>query len=144
MVKGVRDPETQAWNERGGVPSVSSESHGIAEVWGDSADDGRRGLAAPAYEKVIRPDEEKRLDLPSCVFMVTEAGRNSASARPDVDDVETQELSVRGPIDDALDDLQAVGPSRLAVVHLPVVAIDDANDHGAPPATGIVASKSSA
>jgi hypothetical protein len=44
----------------------------VAELWGDSADDVRRGLAEPAYAEVIRPDEEKFLDLPNCVFMVTE------------------------------------------------------------------------
>jgi hypothetical protein len=35
-------------------------------------DDVKRGLAEPAYREVIQPDEEKFLDLPSCVFMVTE------------------------------------------------------------------------
>ncbi len=51
---------------------VSSEFDGIAEMWGDSVDNVRRGLAEPAYLEVIRPDEEKFLDLPKCVFMVTE------------------------------------------------------------------------
>jgi uncharacterized protein (TIGR02118 family) len=51
---------------------VSSEFDGIAEMWGDSVDNVRRGLAEPAYLEVIRPDEEKFLDLPKCVFIVTE------------------------------------------------------------------------
>ena len=54
------------------IPGVSSQFDGIAELSGDSADDVRRGLAEPAYAEVIRPDEEKFLDLPNCVFMVTE------------------------------------------------------------------------
>ena len=54
------------------VPGVSSQFDGIAELWGDSVDDVRRGLAEPAYVELIRPDEEKFLDLPNCVFMVTE------------------------------------------------------------------------
>jgi uncharacterized protein (TIGR02118 family) len=55
-----------------GVPGVSSEFDGIAELWGDSVEDVKRGLAEPAYLGVIRPDEEKFLDVPNCVFMVTE------------------------------------------------------------------------
>jgi hypothetical protein len=47
-------------------------SDGIAEMWGDSIDDVRRAPAEPRYLEVIRPDEEKFLDLPNCVFMVTE------------------------------------------------------------------------
>jgi uncharacterized protein (TIGR02118 family) len=54
------------------VPLVSSQFDGIAEMWGDSVDDVRRGLAEPAYLDVIRPDEERFLDLPNCVFLVTE------------------------------------------------------------------------
>jgi hypothetical protein len=55
-----------------GMPGVSSQFDGIAEHWGDSVDDVKRGLAEPAYVEVIRPDEEQFLDLPNCVFMVTE------------------------------------------------------------------------
>jgi uncharacterized protein (TIGR02118 family) len=55
-----------------GMPGVSSQFDGIAELWGDSVDDVKRGLADPAYAQVIRPDEERFLDLPGCVFMVTE------------------------------------------------------------------------
>jgi uncharacterized protein (TIGR02118 family) len=54
------------------VPGVSSQFDGIAELWGDSIDDVKRGLAEPAYAQVIRPDEEKFLDVPNCVFLVTE------------------------------------------------------------------------
>jgi uncharacterized protein (TIGR02118 family) len=56
----------------GGMPGVSSQFDGIAELWGAGVDDVKRGLADPAYAEVIRPDEEKFLDLPNCVFMVTE------------------------------------------------------------------------
>jgi hypothetical protein len=41
-------------------------------MWGDSIDDVKRALAEPRYLEVIRPNEEKFLDLPNCVFMVTE------------------------------------------------------------------------
>jgi EthD domain len=41
-------------------------------MWGDSLDDVRRALAEPRYMEVIRPDEEKFLDLANCVFIVTE------------------------------------------------------------------------
>jgi uncharacterized protein (TIGR02118 family) len=51
---------------------VSAQFDGIAELWGDNVDDVKRGLVEPAYVNVIRPDEEKFLDLPNCVFMVTE------------------------------------------------------------------------
>jgi uncharacterized protein (TIGR02118 family) len=54
------------------MPGVSSQFDGIAELWGDSVDDVRRGLAEPAYAEVIRRDEATFLDLPNCVFMVTE------------------------------------------------------------------------
>jgi uncharacterized protein (TIGR02118 family) len=54
------------------IPGVSSEYDGIAELWGDRIDDVTRGLAEPRYAEVIRPDEEKFLDLGNCVFMVTE------------------------------------------------------------------------
>ena len=55
-----------------GTPGEPSPYDGIAEMWGDSLDDVRRALAEPRYLEVIRPDELKFLDLPNCVFMVTE------------------------------------------------------------------------
>jgi EthD domain len=55
-----------------GTPGAASPFDGIAEMWGDSVDDVKRALAEPRYMEVIRPDEEKFLDLPHCVFMVTE------------------------------------------------------------------------
>ena len=55
-----------------GTPGAASEYDGIAEMWGDSLDDVRRALAEPRYMEVIRPDEEKFLDLANCVFIVTE------------------------------------------------------------------------
>jgi uncharacterized protein (TIGR02118 family) len=55
-----------------GTPGTASPFDGIAEMWGDSIDDVRRALAEPRYLEVIRTDEEKFLDLPNCVFMVTE------------------------------------------------------------------------
>jgi uncharacterized protein (TIGR02118 family) len=51
---------------------VSTAFDGIAELWGESVDDVKRGLVEPAYRDVIRPDEEKFLDVANCVFMVTE------------------------------------------------------------------------
>jgi uncharacterized protein (TIGR02118 family) len=54
------------------VAGISSPFDGIAELWGDSVDDVRLGFAEPAYMQVVRPDEEKFLDLPNCIFMVTE------------------------------------------------------------------------
>jgi hypothetical protein len=35
-------------------------------------DEVKRAFAEPRYLEVIRPDEEKFLDLANCVFMVTE------------------------------------------------------------------------
>ena len=55
-----------------GTPGEASPYDGIAEMWGDSLADVRRALAEPRYLEVIRPDELKFLDLPNCVFMVTE------------------------------------------------------------------------
>jgi uncharacterized protein (TIGR02118 family) len=55
-----------------GTPGAASEYDGIADMWGDSLDDVRRALAEPRYMEVIRPDEEKFLDLANCVFIVTE------------------------------------------------------------------------
>jgi uncharacterized protein (TIGR02118 family) len=55
-----------------GMPGISAQFDGIAELWGDNVDDVKRGLAEPAYVEVIRPDEEKFLDAPNCVMMVTE------------------------------------------------------------------------
>jgi uncharacterized protein (TIGR02118 family) len=55
-----------------GTPGAASPFDGIAELWGDSIDEVKRALAEPRYLEVIRPDEEKFLDLPNCVFMVTE------------------------------------------------------------------------
>ena len=55
-----------------GTPGEASRYDGIAEMWGDSLDDVRRALAEPRYLEVIRPDELKFLDLPNCIFMVTE------------------------------------------------------------------------
>jgi uncharacterized protein (TIGR02118 family) len=55
-----------------GTAGVSSEFDGIAELWGDSVDDVKRGLAEPAYIEVIRPDEERFLDVRNCVVVVTE------------------------------------------------------------------------
>ena len=54
------------------TPGLSPQFDGIAELWGDSVDSVKRGFAEPAYLEVIRPDEEKFLDLPNCVYMVTE------------------------------------------------------------------------
>jgi uncharacterized protein (TIGR02118 family) len=55
-----------------GTPGEASPYDGIAELWGDSLDDVRRALVEPRYQEVVRPDELKFLDLPNCVFMVTE------------------------------------------------------------------------
>jgi uncharacterized protein (TIGR02118 family) len=55
-----------------GTPGAASPFDGIAELWGDSIDEVKRALAEPRYLEVIRPDEEKFLDLANCVFMVTE------------------------------------------------------------------------
>jgi hypothetical protein len=41
-------------------------------MWGDSIDDVKRALGEPRCLEVIRPDEEEFLDLPNCVFRVTE------------------------------------------------------------------------
>jgi uncharacterized protein (TIGR02118 family) len=54
------------------TPGVASQFDGIAELWGDSIGEVTRALAEPRYLEVIRPDEEKFLDLANCVFMVTE------------------------------------------------------------------------
>ena len=67
-----------------------------------------------------------------------------ASADGDVDDVEPQHLSVKRLIDDALDDLQAVGPPGSPLSICRSLPSTTRTTTAAPPATGIVASKSSA
>ncbi len=56
----------------GDTPGAGSEFDGIAELWADSLDEVNRAFAEPRYLEVVRPDEYKFLDLPKCVFMVTD------------------------------------------------------------------------
>jgi uncharacterized protein (TIGR02118 family) len=57
------------------MPGASSQYDGIAEACADSLDEVKRAFAEPRYLEVIRPDEEKFLDLVHCVFLVTEEVR---------------------------------------------------------------------
>ena len=43
---------------------------GITELWFDAAEDIAEVFAAPRYLELIRPDEEKFLDLHGCGFLV--------------------------------------------------------------------------
>jgi len=57
------------------MPGASSQYDGIAEAQADSLAEVKRAFAEPRYLEVIRPDEEKFLDLANCVFLVTEEVR---------------------------------------------------------------------
>ncbi len=47
---------------------------GTTELWFDDADAIAKVFASPRYMEIIRPDEEKFIDLPGCGFLVcTEA-----------------------------------------------------------------------
>ena len=55
-------------------PQAIPAYDGIAEVWFESEDELQKAFAEPRYLEIIRPDEEKFLDLANCVtFIVEEA-----------------------------------------------------------------------
>ena len=43
---------------------------GTTELWFDTTEDIAKVFTAPSYMEIIRPDEEKFLDLPGCGFLV--------------------------------------------------------------------------
>ena len=51
-----------------GMPPPAYE--GTTELWFDTAEDIAKVFTAPSYMKIIRPDEEKFLNLPGCGFLV--------------------------------------------------------------------------
>ena len=53
-----------------GLPHTTID--GITELWFDDVESVARLFTAPAYLEVIRPDEEKFLDLHGCEFVLTE------------------------------------------------------------------------
>jgi uncharacterized protein (TIGR02118 family) len=54
-------------------PQASPPFDGIAELWFDSVADIGKAFAEPRYLAIIRPDEQKFLDLPNCsIFVVDE------------------------------------------------------------------------
>lgn len=63
-----------------GFPAPTSPPFdGIAELWFDSVADIGKAFAEPRYLEVIRPDEYKFLDLPSCgIFIVEEVTMHEA------------------------------------------------------------------
>jgi uncharacterized protein (TIGR02118 family) len=56
-----------------GFPAPASPPFdGIAELWFDSVADVGRAFTEPRYVEIIRPDEQKFLDLPNCSICVVE------------------------------------------------------------------------
>lgn len=53
-----------------GLPSTTID--GITELWFDDVEAVARVFTAPSYLEVIRPDEEKFLDLHGCEFILSE------------------------------------------------------------------------
>lgn len=54
------------------TPGAASGYDGIADLWADSVDEVKQAFSEPRYLEKVRPDEHKFLDLPNCVFLVTE------------------------------------------------------------------------
>lgn len=56
-----------------GFPPATSPSYdGVAELWFDSVEAIGKAFAEPRYLEVIRPDEQKFLDLPNCSIFIVE------------------------------------------------------------------------
>ncbi len=54
-------------------PQAVAPYDGVAELWFESVEDVGKAFSEPRYLEVIRPDEQKFLDLPNCkVFVVEE------------------------------------------------------------------------
>jgi uncharacterized protein (TIGR02118 family) len=45
---------------------------GVAELWFDSVESAAAAFREPKYLEIIRPDEQKFLDLQKCISFVTE------------------------------------------------------------------------
>ncbi len=52
--------------------SESPPFDGVAEIWFDSIDDVGKAFAEPRYLEIIRPDEQKFLDLSNCSILIVE------------------------------------------------------------------------
>ncbi len=53
-------------------PQAIPAYDGIAEIWFKSVDELQKAFAEPRYLEIIRPDEEKFLDLPNCVTFIVD------------------------------------------------------------------------
>lgn len=53
-------------------PQATPAYDGIAELWFESVEDMQQAFSEPRYLEIIRPDEQKFLDLPNCVTFITE------------------------------------------------------------------------
>jgi hypothetical protein len=49
-----------------GFPALAAAFDGFAEIWFDSLEDVGREFTEPRYLEIIRPDEERFIDLPNC------------------------------------------------------------------------------
>jgi uncharacterized protein (TIGR02118 family) len=55
-----------------GFPPQAAPFDGVAELWFDSVADISKAFAEPRYMEIIRPDEQKFLDLANCSIFVVE------------------------------------------------------------------------
>lgn len=53
-------------------PQTTPAYDGIAELWFESMSDMQKAFAEPRYMEIIRPDEQKFIDLPNSVFFVVD------------------------------------------------------------------------
>ncbi len=53
-------------------PPASPPFDGVAEIWFDSVDDIGKAFTELRYLEIIRPDEQRFLDLPNCSICVVE------------------------------------------------------------------------
>lgn len=82
LVKGVADfvrhvrKYVQHHTVAGGIPGFPASAEepfdGIAELWFDDADAAGRAFSEPRYLEIIRPDEQKFLDLSECRIFLAE------------------------------------------------------------------------
>ncbi len=53
-------------------PQATPAYDGIAELWFESTSEMQKAFAEPRYMEIIRPDEQKFIDLPNSVFFVVD------------------------------------------------------------------------
>jgi uncharacterized protein (TIGR02118 family) len=53
-------------------PQATPPYDGIAELWFDSVEQMQAAFAEPRYLEIIRPDEQRFIDLPNCVSFIVD------------------------------------------------------------------------